>query len=79
MGMLLQGADGPGLGHGTFDSCLEGARLVVTIDENHHLAGCQHSAYAYGEGVLGHLVDIIGEEAAVGDDGICSKCLDACA
>ena len=39
---LLQSADGPSLGNRTFDGSLQGARLVMTVAENHYLSGSHH-------------------------------------
>ena len=49
---------------------VQGACLVVAVDDDHHLLGAEHGAYAHGQGRLGHLVHIVVEEAGVGDDGV---------
>ena len=70
MAVSLESTDGPSLADGTFDGSLQGARLSVAIDENHHLAGIHHSSHTHGQRRLGHLVHVVIEEARVGDDGI---------
>ena len=47
--VLLQSADGPSLGNRTFDGSLQGARLVMTIAENHYLSGSHHGTHTYGQ------------------------------
>ena len=55
---------------------LEGTSLVVTITNEEHLLGSHHCADTYGESLLGHKVDIVVEEARIGDDGVGSQRLD---
>ena len=55
---------------------LESTSLVVTIANEEHLLGSHHSADTYGESLLGHKVDIVVEEARIGDDGVGSQRLD---
>ena len=66
----LQGRDGPCLTNWSLDSSLQSTSLMVTIAENHHLAGSHHGAYTNGQGQLGNLIDIVVEETRVGNDGI---------
>ena len=68
--MVLQAGDGPHLRDGAFYYLLHGSSLVVAIAENHHLVGTHHGGYTHGEGELGHLVDVVVEEAGVGNDGV---------
>ena len=70
MGVLLQGRDGPSLCDGALDSCLQGARLMVSIAQDHHLLGRHNGTHTNGQGVLRHLVDIVVEETRVSDDGV---------
>ena len=63
VGVELEHADGPHLCDGTLDSVVESLSLVVAVGENEHLLGIHHSAYAYGNGSLGHLVHVVVEEA----------------
>ena len=69
----LQRADGPFLADGALDGVLQGACLVVSVHYDEHFLGIHHSAYAHGECCLGHLVDVVVEESAVGDDGVGGK------
>ena len=75
MAVSLERANGPSLADGTLDGSLQGARLSVAIDENHHLAGIHHSSHTHGQRRLGHLVYVALEEARVGDDGVGGECL----
>ena len=71
----LQGADSPHLHHGTLDCMIEGTCLVVSVYDNHYLAGAKHSTDTDGQGSLGHLVHVVVKETGVGNDGIGSLCL----
>ena len=73
MGMLLQTADRPHVVNWLFNTMTKGTGLVMTIDHNHHLFRIHHCTDTYGESGLGDLIDVIVEEAAVGDDGIGSQ------
>lgn len=73
MGVLLQAADGPHVVDGLFNTMAEGTGFIVAVDHNHHLLGIHDCADTYGESGLGDLIDVIVEEAAVGDDGIGSQ------
>ena len=70
VGVELEGADGPHVVDGLFDAVLEGAGLVVAVDEDHDLLRVHHGGDADGEGGLGDFVYVIVEKAAVGDDGV---------
>lgn len=61
--VLLQRAYCPNLGDRAFHGSLQGACLGVTVNEDEYLASVHHCAYAYGEGVLWHLVHVVVEEA----------------
>lgn len=73
----LQGADCPHLGDAAFYAVTQGAGLVVAVDDEHNLFGGHHCAYADGEGGLGYEVDVVLEEARVGDDGVLGEGLHA--
>ena len=77
MGVHLQGADGPLLADAELDGMCQRACLVVAIGYDEHFLGIHHSANTDGEGCLGHLVYIVVEETAVGDDGVCRQALHA--
>jgi hypothetical protein len=55
---------------------LKSTGLVVTIANEKHLLSSHYSSNTYGEGLLGHKVNIVVEEARIGDDGVGSQCLD---
>ena len=61
--MELQGGDGPHLVHAALDGLLQRTRLGVTVGEDHHLACVHDGADADGERRLGHLRDVVVEEA----------------
>ena len=48
----------------------QGAGLVVAVDDEQHALGGHDGADADGEGCLRHEVDVVVEEARVGDDGV---------
>ena len=77
VGVHLQGADGPFLAYGALDGVLQGASLVVAVHHDEHFLGVHHGAYADGQGCLGHLVHVVVEETAVGNDGVRGETLDA--
>ena len=79
MRVILYGADGPHLGHRSLHGSLQGACLVVAVDEYHHLAGVRYRRHTYGQCLTWHLGEVVVEEAAVGDDGVCGERFDACA
>lgn len=79
LGVHLQGGYGPHLGDSTFNSVMQGAGLVIAIDNQKHALGIHDSAHAYGEGSLGHEIDITLEEARVGDDCVLGEGFHACA
>ena len=66
------------MGYSTLDGSLQSASLVVAVDQNHHLLGVHHSTYTNGQRQLGHLVDVVVEEAAVGNDGVGGQRLHTC-
>ena len=69
----LQCTDSPSLSNRTFDSCLEGTSLAVTIAENHHLSSCHNGTNTYCEGCSWYCVHIATEETGVSDAGIISQ------
>ena len=71
--MEVEGADGPHLVDALFNAVLQGAGLVVAVDEDQNFLGVHHCADADSQGSLGHLGDIIVKEAAVCDDGVGGK------
>ena len=73
----LQGADGPHLRDAAFYAVTQGAGLVVAVDDEHDLLGGHDSADTDGEGGLGNEVDVVLEEARVGDDGVQRKTSDS--
>lgn len=77
VGVELESGDGPHLGDCSFNAVMEGAGLVVAVDEKHDFTGVHNGAYAHGESSLGHEVDIAVEEAGVGDDGVLREGLHA--
>ena len=79
MGMHLQGANRPFLADGTFDSVLQGTSLVVTVHDDEHFLCVHHGSDTDRQGRLWHLVHIVLEEAAVGDDSVCGETLHASA
>ena len=44
----LQGLDGPFVRHSSLYGSLHGAGLVVTVNQNHYLAGIHNGAYTNG-------------------------------
>ena len=52
------------------DSVLEGTGFVMSVNHDEYLLGIHDGSYADGECGLGHQVDVVIEETAVGDDGI---------
>ena len=73
VGMELQGADGPPVGDGTFDSSLESASLVVAVAEDEDLAGSHHGANTNSECSGGDVLGLAAEETAVGHAGVCCQ------
>jgi len=73
--MHLQGTDSPFLADSALYGVLQGASLIVSVADDEHFLGIHYSTYADGQGCLGHLVHVVVEEAAVGDDGICGEAL----
>lgn len=73
----LQGAQGAHVRNAAFHSLLQGASLLVAVNDNHHAAGSHNSANAYGKGSFGHIVNVIVKESAVCDDSVLSESLHA--
>ena len=77
MWMKLQCGNCPHLADAALYAVAECAGFVVSVDQQHHGAGCHYSADAYGEGCLGHKVEVAFEEARVGYDSVLSQGLHA--
>ena len=77
VGVHLDGADGPHVVDAFFYGVLQGTGFVMAVAEDEDLTGCHDGANTDSEGLLRHLGDVVVEEAAVGDDGICIEGLDA--
>lgn len=77
--MQLQGRQGPHVIHPLLDAVLESNGLAGTDDEGNHFAGVENSLNSNSQGHLGYLSHVITKEAAVGEDGVVGKCLDASA
>ena len=60
----------------TVNDVFKGTSLMVTIANEKHLLGSHYSANTNSERLLGHKVDIVVEEARIGDDCISGQCLD---
>lgn len=73
----LDGADGPHVIDAFFYGVLQGAGFAMAVAEDEYLTGCHDGANTDGESLLRYLCDVVVEEAAVGDDGICIEGLDA--
>ena len=56
---------------------LQRTSLMMPATQKQHFACSHHSAYAHGKRLLRHEVHIAVEEAAIGNDGVGSKSLDA--
>ena len=65
------------MGDVAVDDVLQGASLVMAIAYYQDFIGIHHSAYAYSEGLGGHLAQVAAEETAVGYDGVGGQGLDA--
>lgn len=63
--------------HALLDTPLQRKRLLRSQNNRHDLARLEHSLDADGEGQTGHLVDVVAEEARVGEDGVVGERLDA--
>ena len=74
--MGLQHADGPHVVDALLDGVLQGTGLAVAVADYHHFLSGHDGADTDGEGLLGHLVDVVVEEAAVGNDGVGGEGLD---
>lgn len=59
------------------DAMLQGERLAGAEGHDHYFAGFQDGLDAHCQGHLGHLVQVVFEETAVGKDGAISQSLDA--
>ena len=59
------------------DAPLQRKRLARTKDDGDDLASLKNGLNADGEGHLGDLLEVVAEEAAVGEDGVIGERLDA--
>ena len=58
------------MAHGAFDGILQGAGLLGTESQDYHFLGAEHGGYAHGEGLCGHGLRVIVEEAGVHLTGV---------
>ena len=63
--------------HALFDTSLKRQSLPCAQDDHDHLAGLQHSLHTDRQRHLGHLFDVVVEEAAVGEDSVVRQSLDS--
>ena len=79
MGMQLEGTYCPFLTDCTLDGVLKGASLVVAVCHDEHFLSIHHGSDSDCQSRLGHLIDVVIEEATVGDDGVRGEALYASA
>ena len=73
MGVELEGADGPHLVDGFFNTMAQGTGLVMAVHEDEDFLGVHDGTDTDREGCLRNEIHVIVEEAAVGDDGVGGK------
>lgn len=76
VGVQLERRQSPHVVNTLLNTALEGKRLALAQDDDDNLAGLEDSLDTDGEGHAGHLVDVIVEEARVGEDSVVGKGLD---
>lgn len=70
MGVQLQAGQGPHMVHTLLDAALQGQRLALAKNNDDNLAGFEDGLNTDSQGHARHLVNVVIEEARVGQDGV---------